>query len=215
MLPWRNMLISALILGLFAVAGTGLVALTESGTAERIAENERQSLLDNLHQVLPSKLHDNDLYKDSIEVTSPLLGSNKPVAVYRARKQGQPVAVIIASIAPAGYGGPIKLLIGVRYDGTLTGVRVLYHKETPGLGDAIEVEKSDWILRFAGLSLTNPKESQWKVKKDGGVFDQFTGATITPRLVVRTVLNTLRYYKQNREMLFASSKSKPKGNNSE
>jgi Na+-translocating ferredoxin:NAD+ oxidoreductase subunit G len=198
------MLISALILGLFAVVGTGLVALTQASTAERIAENERQSLLDNLHQVLPKELHDNDLYSDSIEVISPLLGTKKPVAVYRARKQGQPVAVIIASIGPTGYAGPIKLLVGIHYDGTVSGVRVLYHKETPGLGDAIEVEKSDWILGFEGLSLLNPKESQWKVKKDGGVFDQFTGATITPRLVVETVLNTLRYYKQNREKLFAS-----------
>ncbi len=204
MLPWRHMLISALILGLFAVVGTGLVALTQANTAERIAENERQSLLDNLHQVLSSELHDNDLYSDSIEVTSPLLGTPKPVAVYRARKQGQPVAVIIASIGPTGYAGPIKLLVGIHYDGTVSGVRVLYHKETPGLGDAIEVEKSDWILGFEGLSLLNPKESQWKVKKDGGVFDQFTGATITPRLVVETVLNTLRYYKQNREKLFAT-----------
>lgn len=214
-MPWRNMLISALILGLFAVVGTGLVAMTEAGTAERIAENERQSLLDNLHQVLPQELHDNDLYKDSIEVTSPLLGTPKPVAVYRARKQGKPVAVIIASIAPTGYGGPIKLLIGIHYDGTVSGVRVLYHKETPGLGDAIEVEKSDWILGFNGLSLINPKESQWKVKKDGGVFDQFTGATITPRLVVGTVLNTLRYFKQNREMLFAKKEAKAKGNDHE
>lgn len=214
-MPWRNMFISALILGLFAVVGTGLVALTEAGTAERIAENERQSLLDNLHQVLSQELHDNDLYKDSIEVTSPLLGSSKPVAVYRARKQGSPVAVIIASIAPAGYGGPIKLLIGIHYDGTISGVRVLYHKETPGLGDAIEVEKSDWILGFNGLSLLNPKESQWRVKKDGGVFDQFTGATITPRLVVQTVLNTLRYYKQNRERLFAPLEAKAEGNDHE
>lgn len=215
MLPWRNMLISALILGLFAVVGTGLVALTEAGTAERIAENERQSLLDNLHQVLPSELHDNDLYNDSIEVIDPLLGSSKPVAVYRARKQGKPIAAIIASIGPTGYAGPIKLLVGIHYDGTVSGVRVLYHKETPGLGDAIEVEKSDWILGFTGLSLINPKESQWKVKKDGGVFDQFTGATITPRLVVNTVLNTLRYYKQNREMLFAKTEAAAEGENHE
>ncbi len=206
-MPWRNMLISALILGLFAVAGTGLVALTQAGTAKRIAENERRSLLRTLHQVLPQELHDNDLYSDSIEVTDPLLGSSRPVAVYRARKQGKSVAAIIASMSPIGYGGPIKLLVGIHYDGTISGVRVLYHKETPGLGDGIEVEKSDWILGFNGLSLNNPKESNWKVKKDGGVFDQFTGATITPRSVVGTVRNTLRYYHSHREALFALNRT--------
>jgi len=200
------MLIGALILGLFAVAGTGLVALTHEGTAERIAENERLALLRNLHQVLPAKLHDNDIFTDSITVTSPLLGSPQPVAVYRARKAGEPVAAIIASIAPDGYGGDIKLLVGIHYDGALSGVRVLNHKETPGLGDNIEAERSNWILGFKGRSIVNPREAQWKVKKDGGVFDQFTGATITPRAVVRAVYNTLRYYRENREMLFAGGK---------
>ncbi len=204
-MPWKNMLIGALILGLFAVAGTGLVAMTQEGTAERIAENERQALLENLHQVVPEKLYNNDIYADAIEVTDPLLGSKQPLAVYRARMDGKPVAAVIASIAPEGYGGDIKLLVGIRYDGTLTGVRVLSHKETPGLGDRIEVERSDWILGFNGHSLDNPKPQQWKVKKDGGAFDQFTGATITPRAVVKEVYNTLRYYKEHREQLFARS----------
>lgn len=211
MMPWRNMLISALILGLFAVVGTGLVALTQAGTAERIAENERQSLLDNLHQVLPKESHDNDLYSDSIMVTSPLLGSTKPVAVYRARKDGKPVAAIIASMSPIGYAGPIKLLVAIRYDGTISGVRVLSHKETPGLGDGIEIAKSDWILGFNERSLKDPVEAQWKVKKDGGIFDQFTGATITPRSVVNTVRSTLHYYEANRKMLFASDTAPAKG----
>lgn len=205
MLPWRKMLISALILGLFAIVGTGLVALTKTSTAERIAENERQALLDSLHQVFPQTEHDNDLYADAIAVSDPLLGSSKPVAVYRARMGGQPVAALITSIVPEGYGGSIRLLVGIRYDGTLSGVRVLSHKETPGLGDAIEVEKSDWILGFKGLSLLKPKESLWKVKKDGGIFDQFTGATITPRLVVQRVRDTLRYYRGHREALFVSN----------
>jgi len=205
-MPWRNMLIGALILCLFAVAGTGLVALTHEGTAERIVENERLALLQNLHQVLPAELHDNDIYTDAITVSSPLLGSNQPVAVYRARKMGEPVAAIIASIAPDGYGGDIKLLVAIHYDGALSGVRVLNHKETPGLGDNIEAERSNWILGFEGRSIINPRESQWKVKKDGGVFDQFTGATITPRAVVHAVYNTLRYYRDNREKLFATSK---------
>jgi len=201
------MLIGALILGLFAVTGTGLVALTKAGTAERIAENERQSLLRNLHQIVRPEEHDNDLYSDLITVRDPLLGSSEPVTVYRARMGGQPVAAVIASIAPEGYGGDIKLLVGIRYDGTLAGVRVISHKETPGLGDAIEAERSDWILGFSGHSLGNPDEKKWKVKKDGGVFDQFSGATITPRAVVKAVYNTLRYYRQHREALYAKAEA--------
>lgn len=204
MMPWRNMLIGALILGLFSVVGTGLVALTYEGTAVRIAENERQELLRSLHQLISPADHDNDLYSDVITVTDKvLLGSKDGVPVYRARRAGQPVAAVIASIAPNGYSGNIRLLVGIRYDGTLAGVRVLSHKETPGLGDAIEAERSDWILRFAGKSLLNPDEKGWKVKKDGGQFDQFTGATITPRAVVKAVYSTLRYYQQHRETLFA------------
>lgn len=200
---WKNMLIGALILGLFAITGTGLVALTYEGTAERIAENERQALLRNLHQIIQPEEHDNDIYRDLIRISDPLLGSNEPVTVYRARKAGQPVAAVIASIAPDGYGGNIKLLVGIRYDGTLAGVRVISHKETPGLGDAIEAERNDWILGFNGRSLLDPAENKWKVKKDGGVFDQFSGATITPRAVVKAVYNTLRYYRQHRDALYA------------
>ncbi len=205
------MLIGALILGLFAVVGTGLVALTYDGTAERIAENERQSLLRSLHQIISPDSHDNDLYSDVIQVRAPLLGTSQTVNVFRARLGKQPVAAVIASIAPDGYGGAIKLLVGIRYDGTLAGVRVISHKETPGLGDAIEAERSDWILGFAGRSLRNPEEKRWKVKKDGGVFDQFSGATITPRAVVQAVYNTLRYYQENREALFAPATESENG----
>jgi electron transport complex protein RnfG len=202
-MPWRNMLIGAMILGLFAVIGTGLVALTYEGTAERIAENERQALLHNLHQIISPDSHDNDIYEDVITVHDrALLGSKEGVNVYRARIGGHPVAAVIASAAPDGYNGTIKLLVGIHYDGTLAGVRVINHRETPGLGDAIEAERSDWILGFSGHSLQQPAAEQWKVKKDGGVFDQFTGATITPRAVVKAVYNTLRYYQQHREALF-------------
>jgi electron transport complex protein RnfG len=198
------MLIGALILGLFSVAGTGLVALTYKGTAERIAENERQALLRSLHQLVTPEEHDNDIYADTIVVQDKsLLGSNNGISVYRARMGGQPVAAVIASSAPDGYNGTIKLLVGIRYDGTLAGVRVVGHRETPGLGDSIEVERSDWILGFNGRSLQNPETDGWGVKKDGGMFDQFTGATITPRAVVKAVYNTLRYYQQHREALFA------------
>jgi electron transport complex protein RnfG len=199
------MIIGALILGLFSVIGTGLVALTYEGTAARIAENERQELLRSLHQLIAPSEHDNDLYSDTITVTDKaLLGSKDGVTVYRARRAGHPVAAVIAATAPNGYSGNIRLLIGIRYNGTLAGVRVLSHKETPGLGDAIEAERSDWILGFAGKSLQSPDDNGWKVKKDGGQFDQFTGATITPRAVVKAVYNTLRYYEQHRDALFVT-----------
>ncbi len=205
-MPWRNMLIGALILGLFSVVGTGLVALTHEGTMDRIAENERQALLRSLHQIISPASHDNDIYADVIAVhDKALLGSHNGVNIYRARMGGQPVAAVINSAAPDGYNGTIKLLVGIHYDGSLAGVRVINHRETPGLGDGIEAERSDWVLGFNGRSLLNPESDGWKVKKDGGVFDQFTGATITPRAVVKAVYNTLRYYQQHREAIFSDS----------
>jgi electron transport complex protein RnfG len=199
----KKMLLSAALLGLFAVAGTSLVALTYEGTAAQIAENERQALLRNLHSLIPPERHDNDVFADRIEVLAPeALGSKTPVTVYRARRGKIPVAAVLTPVAPDGYGGDIRLLVAVEYDGRLAGVRVMGHKETPGLGDRMEAEKSDWILGFSGLSLGNPPADKWKVKKDGGVFDQFTGATITPRAVVAAVSRTLHYYEEHREELF-------------
>ncbi len=202
-MPIRHILGTALLLTLFAMLGTGLVAATYEATKDRIAANEREAMLDIVHALVPAKQIDNDLFHDTIQVSDPLLGDNQPHTAYRARKDGKPVAVVLTPIAPDGYGGPIKLLVAVRYDGRLAGVRVLSENETPGLGDNIEVDRSDWILQFAGLSLGKPPEAQWKVKKDGGVFDQFTGATITPRAVVKAIRNTLIYFKAHREQLFA------------
>jgi len=201
----KKMMLSATLLGLFAVAGTSLVALTNEVTRERIEQNERTTLLDSLHELVPSDRADNDLYSDRIEVTDlALLGTPDPVTVFRARKAGKPVAVVLTPVAPDGYGGDIKLLVAINYDGTIAGVRVVSHHETPGLGDKVEAERSDWILGFAGRSLENPSDDRWKVKKDGGVFDQFTGATITPRAVVKAVHNALRYYQEHRDELFAT-----------
>ena len=209
----KKMMLSATLLGLFAVAGTSLVALTYEGTKERIAHNERTTLLDSLHVLIPPAQADNDLYADRVEVTDQaLLGTPDPVTVFRARRAGKPVAVVLTPVAPDGYGGEIKLLVAINYDGTLAGVRVVSHHETPGLGDKVEADRSDWILGFAGRSLENPADEKWKVKKDGGVFDQFTGATITPRAVVKAVHNALRYYQQHRDELFASS---PEGKGNE
>lgn len=200
----RNMAISAILLGLFAIAGTSMVSFTYENTAEQIAANHRARLLKTLHALLPPEQHDNDMFSDTIRVSHQnLLGTDKAVTIYRARKAGQAVAAIIETIAPDGYNGNIYLLVAVKYNGQLAGVRVVNHRETPGLGDSIDLSHSNWILGFTGKSLQNPTGKQWAVKRDGGVFDQFTGATITPRAVVKAVRNTLIYYQRHRNELFA------------
>lgn len=200
----KHMSLTAAVLGLFAVLGTALVAITFDATREPIAESQRAALLSSLHQLVPEDLHDNDLFSDVIRVTAPAaMGSKDAVAVYRARKAGENIAAVIAAVAPDGYSGNIGLLVAINYDGSLLGVRVVSHRETPGLGDAIEKERSDWIEQFRGKSLQQPAVTSWKVIKDGGVFDQLTGATISPRAVVAAVKRTLEYYQANRDALFA------------
>jgi electron transport complex protein RnfG len=195
-------LISGTLLALFAAAGAGLVAFTWDRTAERIATNEREALFNSLTALVPAASIDNDIINDRIEVSAPELLGGAITTVYRGRYQAQPVAAVLTSMAPDGYAGPIRLLVAVNYDGSLAGVRVVSHKETPGLGDRMEESRSDWVLSFNGKSLNDPPLEQWKVKRDGGVFDQFTGATITPRVIVRTVKNSLLYFKEHRDALF-------------
>ncbi len=198
------MLIAAAILGSFAMLGAGLVGITYENTKDRIAANEKAFLLRTLNEMVPAKAYDNDIYSDKIVVHSKqLLGSDQGLTIYRARKNSQPVAAIMTAHAPDGYNGTIKLLVAVDLAGQIGGVRVLSHKETPGLGDDIEVERSPWIEQFYGYSLNAPGTQGWKVKKDGGVIDQFTGATITPRAVVKAVHRALIFYFLNREALFA------------
>lgn len=200
----RSMQRAAALLVGFAVLGAVLVALTWDATEERIAANEQEFLLRSLADVLPAG-YDNAVLEDAITVTdAELLGTPEPVTVYRARRDGRPVAAVLTPTAPAGYSGPIRLLVGVRADGTLSGVRVVAHRETPGLGDKIEVERNDWILGFAGRSLEDPPPARWAVERDGGVFDQFTGATITPRAVVSAVRDALIYFERHRDALFAA-----------
>ena len=200
----RHVLITALILLLFAVVGTGMVAFTFDATAPTIEANARAELLANLHRLIPPERHDNDLATDVIQVQDPnLLGTSAPVDVYRARLNGEPTGLVLAPVAPDGYSGPIRLLVAIKADGTLAGVRVTQHRETPGLGDYVQTDRSDWILGFSGRSLQDPPERLWAVKRDGGVFDQFTGATITPRAVVKAVKKSLIYFERHREQLFA------------
>lgn len=178
------------ILGTFCL-GFGLVlAVTDRITVDDIAARALEDRQNSLAQVLPDELHDNNLVADTVVMKNE---HGKEITVYRARMKGQ-VTGVAYEIFGTGYAGEMKLMLGVAADGRILGVRVLAHKETPGLGDKIEVKKGDWILRFTGLSLDNPAPARWKVKKDGGEFDQFAGATITPRGVVGAIHHGIEFY---------------------
>jgi electron transport complex protein RnfG len=201
-IDFRHIVTSALLLGLFGIAGAGIVAAVFESTEERIEANIRAHLLKSLNQIMPSEAYDNEILTDTIDVWEASLTPGAATTIYRARKDGKPVAAIFTITAPDGYSGSIRMLVGVNTDGSLAGVRVVEHHETPGLGDAVEAVRSDWILGFDGKSIGQPPLEQWKVKRDGGVFDQFTGATITPRAVVKAVRHTLLYFRDNTDEVF-------------
>lgn len=190
----------------FTVLGTLVLASAFFATRAPIEASERQARLELFQQVLPTAVHDNDLLKDAIIVAvGGELGNRNETLAYRARLAGQPSAVILEATAPDGYSGDIKLLVAVRADGSLAGVRVVAHKETPGLGDYIDIAHGDWIKNFDGQSLAKTSDEAWKVKKDGGSFDYMAGATITPRAVVKAVHKALKYFEGHRDELFAAS----------
>ncbi|SFH47680.1 electron transport complex subunit RsxG [Modicisalibacter xianhensis] len=198
----RSIRRGAVGLGLFAMVTAGVVGVTHSLTAGRIHDNRLASQYQALGQVMPAELHDNGLLDGAVTLPgAEALGQPGPFTAWRARREGQVSAVILPVVAPNGYSGDIALLVGIAADGTLTGVRVLSHRETPGLGDKIEARKADWIEQFNGLSLNNPPTGEWAVRPDGGTFDTFTGATITPRAVVGAVRRSLEYFAANRAML--------------
>jgi electron transport complex protein RnfG len=198
--PWR----SAALLAVAAVFAFGLVAVVHEATRREIAAAEHRREMARFAEVLQGQRFDNDLLADRIELRDPeLLGTDEPVPAYRARLLGQPVAVVLAPVAPDGYAGSIHLLVGIAPDGRLLGVRVVRHRETPGLGDFIETRKSSWIRGFDGRSLGDPPRERWAVRRDGGDFDQYTGATVTPRAVVTAVANALEYFARHRDVLLA------------
>lgn len=189
------------ILSLFAIGTAATLAITNAFTIEQVECNRQQALQQSLAQVLPAALYDNDLLADHISVNAAPLGRDTQ-RIYRGRINGTVTSAVIESTAPDGYGGNIALIVGIDANGTVQGVRVVPpHNETPGLGDAIETRKSDWILSFNGLSLGNPSDDGWAVKKDGGQFDSFTGATITPRAIVNAVHRALQYWQTNRDAI--------------
>jgi electron transport complex protein RnfG len=199
----------ALILSLFSLLGIGLVTTVYQHTKATIAANERAALLRALEELVPAANFDNDPLNETVTARDPALGDGKPITAFIARKHGEPTAIILPVTAPDGYNGAIQLLIAIRADESLAGVRVINHRETPGLGDLIEVKKSAWIEGFEGRSLLDPPEARWKVKREGGDFDQFTGATITPRAIVKSVKNTLEFFRSHRGKLFQAGPGGP------
>lgn len=198
----KQILFTGILLMLFGIIGSGLVGTTYVSTLDKIADNERKAMLRSLNQILPASGYDNDLINDTLEIEADqLLGLKETSKIYLARKQGTVETLIFSPVAPDGYSGIIKLLVGIHSDGRVAGVRVVSHKETPGLGDYVETSRSDWVYGFNDKTLLNPGKSNWKVKRDGGEFDQFTGATITPRAVVKAVHQTLIYFEQNKTRL--------------
>jgi len=192
---------NGLLLCVFAVFTTGLIAVTHNATKSKIAEQRMAKQRAVLAEVVPGNLYDNTIAADCIATNHPLLGEQTK-RIYRARKLGENTALAVEFTTQNGYSGKIDLLLGVRKSGEVTGVRVLHHRETPGLGDKLELGISDWILSFNGQIYTNATQSDWRVKKDGGTFDQFTGATITPRAVVGAVAKALQYVSSHQQMLF-------------
>jgi electron transport complex protein RnfG len=195
---------SAGILTAFAVVGTALLAATYLVTRPIIAETEKQAKLALIGQILPATLYDNDLLKDAALLPPAReLGNSEPTPVYRAVKEGKPSAAVLEVIAPDGYSGKIRMIVAIKADGQVSGVRVVTHNETPGLGDYIEIAKNSWIRIFEGKSLSKFTVQDWKVKKDGGRFEHMAGATVTPRAVVKAVHRSLAYFAANQDNIFS------------
>jgi len=207
----RSTMQTAVNLLFFAIIGTVVLASTFYLTHDLIVKSEEAEKLKLITQIIPAELFDNDIIQDTLTVhRDTLLGTEGDSVAYRARLKGEPAAIILEAIAPDGYSGKINLILAIRANGEVAGVRVVSHKETPGLGDYIELPRSPWIKNFDGKSHALYKEPDWKVKKDGGQFDYMAGATITPRAVVKAVHKALLYFETNRDMLFQTAVPNPK-----
>jgi electron transport complex protein RnfG len=195
---------SGATLAAIAAVCTALVAFTYQLTDERIAANEQAWLEQNLQPALSGLSYDGRIGDSKVTIPSPhgLPGTEDALA-YRIRAGGKPVAALFVVSARDGYAGPIRLLVGVHMDGRVTGIHVLEHRETPGLGDLVEASKSDWVQQFKGRAIGDPVAAGWAIRSDGGTFDQLTGASVTPRAIVKAVHQTLEYFAANRETLFA------------
>ncbi|GIU16198.1 MULTISPECIES: electron transport complex subunit RsxG [unclassified Shewanella] len=201
----KSMLKNGSLLGLFALLCTGLVAAVNLFTYDKIKQQEKVELARVLHQIIPDEIHDNELTAHCIVLNSmEFLGTDNSLPAYIATKNDKGVAIAIEAIAPDGYNGNIRIIVGISDKGEVLGVRTLSHQETPGLGDKIELRKSDWVRSFDGLFLLSDNDKRWNVKKDGGEIDQFTGATITPRAYVKAVKNAVSYFNANKAQLLST-----------
>lgn len=205
---------TAAILFIFVIVFTGLLSgayLWTKPAIEASAAEEKMKLAD---EVLPRSEYDNALLADALTLPpTPELGLADPTTLYRARLGKQPVALVFEAVAPDGYAGKVRLIIAVRADGRVAGVRVTQHKETPGLGDYVEIKKDKnkarpWITQFNGMALATAVDRDWKVKKDGGNIDYHAGATVTPRAVAKAVLKAVKWAEANRDQLFAEGAAK-------
>lgn len=190
----QNSMIHAVVLGGFSFVFGLLLALTNMLTAEDIVLRSQEDRQNSIGQVIPPDLYDNNPVHDALVVDEK--------TIYRGIKAGK-VTGLAYEISGRGYGGEIKLMLGIDTQGKILGIRLLAHQETPGLGDKINEKKTDWILKFTGKSLADPPAEKWKVQKDGGVFDQFAGATVTPRAVVGAIRAGLDFFSANQEKLTA------------
>ncbi len=208
----RSTLQTAVNLVFFAVIGTTILSATYHLTRDTIAATVEKAKLKLVSQLLPPDSYDNDIMQDIHTVAADeMLGTDEATQVHIARRDGKPVAVVLEAIAPDGYSGQIFLIMAIRKNGELGGVRVVAHNETPGLGDYIDIAKNDWIRTFEGRSRVLFKDELWKVRKDGGVFDHMAGATISPRAVIKAVNRALQYFDAHRDELFVADVQPAKG----
>ena len=199
------------VLGLFALITSLLLAGTYLATKDKIADSQRRAAQKALLEIIPEERHDNDILTDTLSIPQhywSTLGLEKGGELHLARKNGKVIALIVPTVAPDGYSGAIEMIVGINLDGKIAGVRILNHNETPGLGDKVELKKSPWVLSFDGRSIGSPPAERWKVKKDKGDFDQFTGATITPRAIVAQVARTLLYLSEDKNRILKASQVK-------
>jgi electron transport complex protein RnfG len=190
---------SGLLLSAFTLVSIFFVSWTQDITKDKIQYNEEQVLIMRLGELITN--YDNDILQDKYSKQLTLHGVKQTLNIYPAKRNNKIIAYLIEHTYPYGYSGDIRLLTGVSIDKKLLGVRVITHKETPGLGDKIETRKSSWIEQFSGLSLSNPNKDKWKVKRDGGVFDSFTGATITPRAIVTASYQVLKLFNSSVKLI--------------
>lgn len=204
----QSALKTGLTLAFIAAICTALVSATFQLTKERIAANEKALLEQSLQPALAGVFYDSSVSESRLVLPPPHgLPGNEAAIIYRVFAEDEPVAALFAVTARDGFSGAIRILVGINFNGTVTGVRILQHRETPGLGDKIDSSRSDWVFQFDGHSLTSPAVSGWAIRSDGGEFDQLTGASVTPRAVIKAIRETLLYFDAQRDEIFAAPAS--------